>query len=262
MFKKKKGLNKKKISHKERLRRIFKKGVLILSALAFFAFLFLLYMVIEDLDILKVTEIEIKGNHRLSEEELSIMTHIERDNIFKINLEALRNSIMKSPWVREAMVRRELPGAIRINLIERVPDAMIDYGDSFYLVDGEGVIIERIRDRGGHLLPIISGVDLSETRLGEACTSKGLMEGLALLRFLKEKGIGRDDIELAANEPEDLTINLSGRQIKVGAGNFQEKFDRLNEIDNELGRKGILADSIDIRFSGKVIVIPVADSKL
>lgn len=260
--KKKKSSNKKKTSQKERLSMLFKKGLLILSAFACLAFLFLLYRTIAGLEILKVREIEIRGNHHLSAEELSIMTNIERGNILKIGLESLRNSVLKSPWVKEAVVRRELPGIIRVSLTERVPEAMIDYGDSFYLVDGEGVIIERIRDRGGYLLPLISGVDLSENRLGENCTSRGLIEGLALLRFLKEKGLGRDDIELVAQDPEDLAMNLSGRQIKVGAGNFQEKFNRLNEIEKELGRKGVLSNLIDIRFPGKVIVIPVSESKL
>lgn len=263
MFKKKKkSSNKKKTSRKERLARLFKRALVILSVLACSYFLFLLYMTIADLEVFKVREIEIRGNHRLPAEELSVMTNIERGNILRIGLESLRDRILKSPWVKEAVVRRELPGAIRINLTERIPEAMIDYGDSFYLVDNEGVIIERIKERGVYLLPIISGVDLSESRLGESCTSKGLVEGLALLRFLREKGLGRDDIELVAKDPEDLAINLSGRQIKVGAGNFQEKFNRLNEIEKELGRKGILANLIDIRFPGKVIVIPIADSKL
>lgn len=254
--------NKKKISKEEKIAKILKRGVLTLSIIAVSIFIFLLYRAISDLRILQIREIEIKGNHHLSEEDLLNITNIRRDNILKINLEDLRINILKSPWIKEAMVRRELPGTIRIYLSERVPQAMIDYGDSFYLVDGEGVIIDRIRDREGYLLPVISGVDLSEGRLGESCPSRGLLEGLALLRFLKEKGLGRADIELIAKEPEELTLNLDGRQIKVGSGDFQEKFKRLEEIERDLARRGIMASSIDVRFPGKVIVIPMADYKL
>jgi cell division septal protein FtsQ len=262
MIRRKKGLNKKKISRKERITKILKKGILALSASAALAFVFVLYRTISDLEIFKVREIEIKGNHSLSEEDLLNITDIKRDNIIKIDIEDLRTKILKSPWVKEATVRREFPGRISIQLAERVPMAIIDYGDSFYLVDGEGVIIARTRDREGYLLPLISGIDLSESRIGERSTSKGVPEGLTLLRFLKDNGLGLGDIEIVAKEPEDLTLNLAGKQIKIGSGNYQEKFIRLNEIEKELERRGILASSIDLRFSGKVIVVPMADGSL
>jgi len=241
---------------------ILKKGVLGLSILAVSIFILLLYRAISDLRILSIREIEIKGNHHLSEDDLLDMTNIKRDNILKLSLENLRARILRSPWVKEAMVRRQLPGTIKIDLSERAPQAMIDYGDSFYLVDGEGVVIERKRDREGRLLPVLSGVDLSECRLGEVCPSKGLLEGLALLRFLREKGLGNENIELVAKEPEELTLNLAGREIKVGSGDYQEKFSRLDEIERDLSRRGIVARTIDVRFRGKVIVVPMKDYKL
>lgn len=261
MFRKKRS-NKKKISRKEKVTKVFMKGLLALSVITAFIVSLHLYWTISGLEILKVREIEIKGNYHLSKEALLNITDMNRDNILKINLESLRIKILESPWLKEVMIRRELPGTIKIHLIERIPQAVIDYGDSFYLVDGEGVIIERIRDRGGHILPLISGVDLSEGRLGEKSNSKGLLEGLTLLKFLKDKDFGFDDIELVANDPDELTLNLAGRQIKVGSGNYQEKFNRLDNVEKELERKGTLASSIDLRFTGKVIVVPMAGSNL
>jgi cell division protein FtsQ len=258
----KKGSNKKKVSKREKMVLSLRKALLPLAVVITTIFLFQLYKTVSELKVLGVKEIEIKGNHHLSEETILSITNIRRDNIFRIDLEYLRTKFMKSPWIKEALIRREFPGTIKINLIERVPEAIVDYGDSFYLVDGEGVIIERLRERRGHFLPVITGIDLSESRLGERSYSKGLLEGLTLFRFLKDKGIGIDDMELVANKPDELTLNLAGRQIKVGYGNYQEKFNRLDEIDKELKRKGILASSIDVRFAGKVIVIPMAGGRL
>lgn len=254
----KKRSNKKKISKKEKVVQTLRKALLPLLVITAALFLLHLYRTVSELEILKIMEIEIKGNHRLSEETLLNITNIRRDNILKIDLEDLRDKFFQSPWIKEAVIRRELPGTIKVNLIERIPEAIIDYGDSFYLVDGEGVIIERARDRSGYLLPVISGVDLSEGRFGEKINSKGLTEGLTLLRFLKAKGLGIDDIELVAKNPDELTLHIAGKQIKVGSGDYQEKFSRLDDIDRELSRKGILASSIDLRFKGKVVVVPVS----
>lgn len=261
-MRKKKYSNKRKISRRERMVKILKRGILAVSVFSVSIFLLFLYRTISDLEVLKVREIEIRGNHHISEEELLNITDIKRDNIFKINLDDLRIKVLKSPWVREAMVRREFPGTIKIQLSERVPEAIIDYGDFFYLVDRDRVIIERVRDREGYFLPLISGVDLSESRLGDRSSSKGLSEGLNLLGFLKDNGLGLDDIEVVAKEPEDITLNIAGKQVKVGSGGYQEKFRRLNEIEKELEKKGILASSIDLRFPGKVIVIPMAENRL
>lgn len=254
--------NKKKVPKKERVKQNIKKVLLALSLIAISVFLIDLYRTVSGLEILRVREIEIKGNNHLSEEAILNITDIKRDNILRIDLEDIRIKFLKSPWIKEAMVRRELPGTLRIHLTERIPEAIIDYGDSFYLVDGEGVIMERVRDREKYILPVISGIDLSESRLGERSYSKGLLEGLALVRFLRQKGLGIDDIELIAKNPDELTVNVAGRQIKVGSGNYQEKFNRLDEIDKELKRRGILASSIDLRFAGKVIVIPMVGGGL
>lgn len=258
----KKRSNKKKVSKEEKIILTLRKAILPLSVIIAAFLLLHLYKTVSELKVLGVREIEIKGNNHLSEETLMGITSLRRDNILRIGIEELRSKFMKSPWIKEAVIRREFPGTIRINLVERIPEAIVDYGDSFYLVDGEGVIIERVRERGGHLLPVITGVDLSESRLGERSYSKGLSEGLALLRFLKDKGHGIEDVELVANKPDELTLNLAGRQLKVGSGNYQEKFNRLNEIDRELKRRGVLASSIDLRFTGKVIVIPMAGGRL
>ncbi|MEK6692873.1 MAG: FtsQ-type POTRA domain-containing protein [Nitrospirota bacterium] len=258
----KKRSNKKKVSKKERVKQNLKKVLLSLSVIAICVFLLDLYRTVSELEIMRVREIEIRGNNHLSEEVLLNITDLKRNNILKINLEDMRVKFLKSPWIKEAVIRRELPGTIRVHLVERIPEAIIDYSDSFYLVDGEGVIIERVKDRGRYPLPVISGVDLGESRLGEKSHSKGLSEGLTLVRFLGQKGLGIDDIELVAKNPDELTVNLSGRQIKVGSGNYQEKFNRLNEIDRELKRRGVLASSIDLRFTGKVIVIPMAGGRL
>jgi cell division protein FtsQ len=258
----KKRYNKKKISGREKMAKVFKKAVLAISVITISLFFLHLYQTISGLEIFKVREIEIKGNYHLSRESLLNMTDIKRDSILKISLNDLRTKILKSPWIKDAVAKREIPGTIRIEIKERFPEAIIDYGDSFYLVDGEGVIIERVSDRKGYSLPVVSGIDLSENRLGERINSKGLSEGLTLIKFLRDKGIGLNDIELVANNPEDLILNLPGKQIKVGSGNYKEKFNRLDDIEAELKRKGVLASSIDIRFSGKVIVIPMAESNL
>lgn len=239
-----------------------KRSLFLSSLFTLSIFLLFLYKAVS-LDILKIKGIEIKGTTELSEGDVWKISSIKSNNILRINLEGLRREILKYPWVRDAIIKRELTGRLIVHVTERVPEAIVDYGDSFYLVDGEGVIIERVKDRDGYFLPLISGIDLSGSALGEKTPSKGLSEGLVLLRFLKDSGLCYDeDLEIMAKEPEDLTINYAGRQIKIGSGDYEEKFRKLREIDKELEKKGVLASSVDLRFPSKVIVIPMAEGSL
>jgi len=91
---------------------------------------------------------------RRSEVERSL-AGLLRGNFFSVNLEALRQSLEKLPWVRHAEVRRQWPSRIELSLEEHQPAAHWGEG-SAQLVNSFGEVFTASLSRD-LALPVLSG---------------------------------------------------------------------------------------------------------
>ena len=100
------------------------------------------------------------GNSRLSEGEIEgLLDGLKGRNIVTTPLEPWRQRLLASPWVREASLRRALPGTIEVRITERVPMAVARSGDSLLLIDEQGAIVDEFGPRYRSLdLPIVEGL--------------------------------------------------------------------------------------------------------
>ena len=57
--------------------------------------------------------------------------------------------------------------------------------------------------------------------------------------------------------PRIFRCKVDGMLVKVGHGEYEEKLQRLLELEDEIMRRGIPVDYIDLRFANKVIVKPI-----
>ncbi len=77
--------------------------------------------------------------------------------ILSISLEDLKTNLETLPWVKHAVVERELPDAVHIYIEERIPLALGQKDRKLYIIDEEGFIINE-KELASHLsLPIIIG---------------------------------------------------------------------------------------------------------
>ncbi|MCG2790483.1 MAG: FtsQ-type POTRA domain-containing protein, partial [Actinomycetia bacterium] len=65
-------------------------------------------------------------------------------NIFEINKKKDEETIRELNWVKEAELRKIFPDKVIIKLVERKPYLIIVYKDKYFLVDSEGVVLDRI----------------------------------------------------------------------------------------------------------------------
>ncbi|MGB4988687.1 MAG: FtsQ-type POTRA domain-containing protein, partial [Pyrinomonadaceae bacterium] len=90
-----------------------------------------------------VRRIEVRGIDRTSEDNIRrvIAAEAEKPGVWKADLGEIKVKVEKFPFVRSASVSRLLPAGIRVDVIERIPVAVVQltYGD--YLVDGEGTLL-------------------------------------------------------------------------------------------------------------------------
>jgi hypothetical protein len=99
---------------------------------------------------LRLQEVRVTGTRRLSPEEVTRLGHIRLgQNIFTINLLRISEQLMEEPAIQDAVVTRELPRTLAVDLKERVPAIhLLAKGEApgsfqgFY-ADADGVVFER-----------------------------------------------------------------------------------------------------------------------
>lgn len=104
----------------------------------------------------EVAKVEVRGVERMN--ELKVYERVlgtQQRAMPLVDLSALRASVMELPWVEDARVSRELPDTIVVDVVERVPHAVLQKPDRLVLIDHTGHVLEPVsRDQAKGLLQI------------------------------------------------------------------------------------------------------------
>ncbi|GAG93630.1 unnamed protein product [marine sediment metagenome] len=94
----------------------------------------------------KVKNIDIQNNTHYKDEEVKVLiSEVIGANIFEINKKRVEETIARElNWVKEAELRKIFPDKVIIKLDERKPYLKIVYKDKYFLMDSEGVVLDKI----------------------------------------------------------------------------------------------------------------------
>ncbi|MBZ0158047.1 MAG: FtsQ-type POTRA domain-containing protein [Alphaproteobacteria bacterium] len=203
--------------------------------------------------LVRVKEIVFLGNSHLRNEELRSLVKLKQDEeMFRFSGRQIYHNLKRSPWIKEAIIRRELSGRVLVRVMEGVPLAVVSLADRPYLVDREGVILEPIKEGTALFLPVIKEIDpgTNKSTYGEAVRLIEMLRG-------RKSVLYDGNVVITGNRPEDLTMNVGGIAIRVGTGDFEKKLERLAFVREEVQKRNMTVEYIDLRFSNKIIVKPV-----
>ncbi|MBM4128857.1 MAG: FtsQ-type POTRA domain-containing protein, partial [Nitrospira sp.] len=160
-------------------------------------------------------------------------------------------ALLQSPWIRSVNVRKVFPDTVSVSIKESAPFALLHMRNSLFLVDERGKILEELRGNSMPFLPIITGDPFNKRET--------YCEALNLIKSMNESGFlaGEEHIEVIASKPEELTTIIDGTVIKIGVGEYREKLQRLVDLKDEIKKRNIPVDYIDVRFANRVIVKPI-----
>ncbi len=202
---------------------------------------------------LLVSEIVFIGNHHLENEKLTAICKIRKNGeLFGVSGRDIYSGLKQSPWIKDAAVRKELSGRVLIKVTERVPVALLSINDKPFLIDNEGYVLEQMKEGTVLLLPVIKGIDPVKNRETYA-------EAVRFVRVLRDKRVivSEGDVEITGRRPEDITLQIDKIIIKVGMGDFEKKLERLAFVRDEIQKRNMNVEYIDLRFANKIIVKPV-----
>ncbi len=192
------------------------------------------------------------GNVHLPDEELKALAGLKGgENLLALSSANIFKKISGSPWIRQVAVRKELPDRLHILIKETEPLALLDMKGRLFIVDEKGKMLEELKESSMPFLPIISGDPFGQKEV--------FAEAINLVRAIKDTGLmaRKNHIEIIAHKLEEISVNLDGTVVKVGAGEYGDKLTRLTELEEEIKNRQIPVDYIDLRFANKVVVKPV-----
>ena len=106
----------------------------------------------------EVRHVRVSGVERMNEDRVYERVVSQRNEPMPdVDVIAIREELLELPWVKDARVSRQLPGTLAIDIVERVPHAVLQRPDHLVLIDVEGNELEPINrtDIGDRL--VISG---------------------------------------------------------------------------------------------------------
>jgi cell division protein FtsQ len=162
-----------------------------------------------------------------------------------VDVAKIRERLLAFGWVKDARVSRRLPDMLVIDIIERTPSALWQNKGQLALIDGEGVVLDRVPIDRMPDLPLVigAGANAHAEELGKLMGSvPTLKPQLASATWI---GGRRWDLNFQSGETVALP---EGEEAPVRA---LEKFAKLDRTTGLLGR-GIVR--FDLRLPGKMIV--------
>lgn len=189
--------------------------VLTWGALALFAYGALAWLVARPWFALTTLEVKTPVQH-VTEAQLRLVAERKvRGTFFTVDLERVRESLEKLPWVREARVERRWPDTLVVSLIEHVPFARWNENA---LVDGDGeIFVAAVVDR----LPRLAGPDGSSVEVVEAYQRYA--------KTLAPLGLHVEELRLSPRRAWRMRLD-SGTQLALGREHVDARLARFVEL--------------------------------
>lgn len=229
----------------------FKRNI-VRGLIGLFAILMIIFLL--NSPILKIGYVKVTGNTYLPRDEvLQIARLSEPINIFAVQTDVEQNYLESDLRIESAKVWREFPNCLNIEIVERIPMAVMNCDYGYVAIDKNGVIIDTYRDVKKINKPIISGNVLQNVYTGDTVnnqTVKRVLEYLGLLDQETTKQVIQIDI---SNESNVVVYTAIGTKLLLGSvENPNDLAMKTLNFFSDLKATSIPIDYIDFSYSRPV----------
>ena len=162
-----------------------------------------------------------------------------------VDVAGIRHRLLQFGWVKDARVARRLPDTLVIDIVERTPAALWQNQGQLALIDGEGVVLDRVPVDKMPDLPLLIGPGAN----GEARQLGRVMDAVPTLKpqLASATWVGGRRWDLNFQSGETLALPEGESDARASL----TKFAKLDKSSGLLGR-GVVR--FDLRVPGKMIV--------
>lgn len=194
--------------------------------------------------------IDIRGTDRTRIEDIRrvVLSEIEKPGVWNADLGEIKSKIEKFPFVKTASVSRMLPAGIRVDILERIPSAIVHLSAGNYLVDGDGVVLVAATKADKNFPFVLQGWDESKTEkagpdnLARLKVYKKMLDEwkqFDLVSRVKEVNLGnlREPIAVIEDSGRPITVMLArddlGKSLRTAIEAVSGKGAKVKSVDAE-----------------------------
>lgn len=178
-------------------------------------------------------------------------------NILLLDASRIKAGLETCPWVKEARVRKVFPASLAVDIVPRMPAAILDGGNGF-LLGRDDVLIEPARSGDRDRLPLIhDGGMFAADRKAKLDRAWACWDDL-------DSGTQAHVLGLDVTDPEDVVLTFRDDPVKLrlGAESFARKITTyMTRRDRWTGDFGPL-EYVDFRFSDRIYLKAVTEEGL
>ena len=211
------------------------------------------YSALTESDLFRLERITVMGNRLLKESEVAVRSGLKIGvNLFAADLKAATERLAADPAIKDALLLRQPPGGLLIELQERQPLALAAMSDGLYGLDGDGVFFPL--PQSPFDLPIVTGIEA-------VVDTPGAHRFIQLVAFLDQL---RENAPAFLEEVSEvhLVSATEARVFLVGDGltllmRLEDAVEQVRCFDAfvKAGTHGIPTPAyVDLRFSNQVVV--------
>lgn len=162
-------------------------------------------------------QLVVHGNVHLDEDELCEIARIHYgQRLFELKTDEMTTNLLRDLRIESAVVRRQLPHKIEMDIVERIPVATVacDYG---YLdFDRQGKVIASYRSLKGADIPIITGVKLRDLYIGDDNNDPQVAQAISFLARIDPADIGEISEVSLRNPDAVVAYTKTALPIRLG----------------------------------------------
>jgi cell division protein FtsQ len=164
---------------------------------------------------LQVQGVEVTGNSQVSDAEIIRTADVPKGGaLARVDLDAIAVRVRSLPAVKSVDVSRKWPHDVRIEVVERVPVAVVARGDGYVDLDDDGVTFNRLAKPP-------AGLPLVET--GAAAEPSALEEAAHVVAALPDSVSTLVDHVQVDTVDEIMLVLRDGRQVRWGSADQSEE---------------------------------------
>ncbi|HVE58642.1 MAG TPA: FtsQ-type POTRA domain-containing protein [Pyrinomonadaceae bacterium] len=116
----------------------------ILFCLGFLGFMG--YRTVTASEFFDVKKIDVRGTLHASKSDIEkiVVANTEKSGVWNADLKEIKDKVERLDFVKTAAVSRVLPDGVRVNVVERVPKAVVRLSGADYWADDEGVVLAQV----------------------------------------------------------------------------------------------------------------------
>src|SRR5690349_15715642 len=215
-----------------------------------------LYDFVLDNAYFSVREIQVRGSEKVSGSEIVAIAGLHRGmSIWKVDLPAIEKKVARHPWVRHALVRREFPHRIIIDVEERVPRAIVALRKLYY-VDADGVLFKEVGANENVQYPLLTGFRAEDLSAPNPAVRRRIKDAIRLGDLMARRSHSLSEIHFDA--PDRLVVYTTDFPVplRMGWGNWDDKMERMERLMSLWKGNEERLGSLDMSFNDQVVARP------